>query len=118
MKHSLTHFITFSSGLDTFPEFVVVSKVDGVNVEYCDSDNKRPEPRQDWVKTLNKNDPEHLERHVQVCVGINEMLKALTGDVQQHFNQTGGIVNFYLYYLVYLYSLVSFFIHLHWYLHL
>uniref|UniRef100_A0A3Q1J296 Ig-like domain-containing protein n=1 Tax=Anabas testudineus TaxID=64144 RepID=A0A3Q1J296_ANATE len=82
VKHSLTYFLTTSSGLQTFPEFVAVSVVDGVQVGYCDSNSKTAEPRQDWVRKLIKDDPDHLEWHSRkfsVSVSGVHILQEMSG---------------------------------------
>uniref|UniRef100_A0A3Q1J3S9 Ig-like domain-containing protein n=1 Tax=Anabas testudineus TaxID=64144 RepID=A0A3Q1J3S9_ANATE len=91
VKHSLTYFLTTSSGLQTFPEFVAVSVVDGVQVGYCDSNSKRAEPRQDWVRRLFRDNPGHLEWHSQNCKIIYVVLKEDIDMIKLHFNQTGGV---------------------------
>ncbi|KAM7384774.1 hypothetical protein PAMA_011904 [Pampus argenteus] len=94
VKHSLTYFMTASSGLQTFPEFVTVSVVDDVPVGYCDSKNKKAEPKQEWVKALIKDNPQHSEWHSHSCVTAHLNLKANLLDFNQHFNQTGGVHTF------------------------
>ena len=91
-KHSLTYFLTASSGLQTFPEFVVVSMVDGVQVAYCDSNNKRAEFKQDWVKKLVKDDPKHAEWHTETCMFVHLDLKSELIDLKQR--KTGGMFIF------------------------
>ncbi|XP_028282860.1 major histocompatibility complex class I-related gene protein-like isoform X2 [Parambassis ranga] len=91
VKHSLTYFITSSSGLQNFPRFVAVSKVDGVYVAYCDSSNHTAEPRQDWTKTLMEEEPEHLEWHIQTCLAAIQDSKTDIDHFKQHFNHTGGV---------------------------
>ncbi|XP_033182124.1 major histocompatibility complex class I-related gene protein-like isoform X4 [Anabas testudineus] len=91
VKHSLTYFLTTSSGLQTFPEFVSVSVVDGVQVGYCDSNSKTAEPRQDWVRRLFRDNPGHLEWHSQNCKISYVVLKEDIDMIKLHFNQTGGV---------------------------
>ncbi|XP_018558611.1 major histocompatibility complex class I-related gene protein isoform X5 [Lates calcarifer] len=91
VKHSLKYFLTESSGLQTFPEFVAVSIVDGVRVGYCDSNNKKAEPRQAWVRELIEDSPELMQWHIQACIDAHQDLKALREDLKLHFNQTGGV---------------------------
>ncbi|XP_067334486.1 major histocompatibility complex class I-related gene protein-like isoform X2 [Channa argus] len=91
VKHSLTYFLTASSGLQTFPEFEAFLAFDGVQVGHCDSISKRAEPRQDWVKKLNEDKPENVDWHTNRCIAIHQFSKAITEKIQQHFNQTGGV---------------------------
>ncbi|KAM7384775.1 hypothetical protein PAMA_011905 [Pampus argenteus] len=91
VKHSLTYFMTASSGLQTFPEFVTVSVVDDVLVGYCDSENKKAEPKQEWVKALIKDNPQHAEWHAHSCVTAHLNLKSDLINLKGRFNQTGGV---------------------------
>ncbi|XP_026155513.1 major histocompatibility complex class I-related gene protein-like isoform X2 [Mastacembelus armatus] len=91
MKHSLTYFLTASSGLQTFPEFVGVLMVDGVEMGYCDSDIKTVETRQDWVEKLKKKYPDEFDQHVEQCKVAHERTKSRIANINQHFNQTGGL---------------------------
>ncbi|XP_028275775.1 uncharacterized protein LOC114445029 [Parambassis ranga] len=91
VKHSLTYFITSSSGLQNFPRFVAVSNVDGVPVGYCDSINQTAEPRQDWVQKLVEKEPEHLEWHIQNCLGAIHVSQTDLDQLRQHFHHTEGV---------------------------
>ncbi|XP_042292304.1 major histocompatibility complex class I-related gene protein-like [Thunnus maccoyii] len=91
VRHSLKYIVTASSGLQTFPEFVVVAVVDEVQVGYCDSNIKKVEFKQDWVKKLVKDHPQHSEWHTDSCVSVHLNLKAEVVDLKQHFNQTAGV---------------------------
>ena len=94
MKHSLTYALTESSGLQTFPEFVAVLMVDEVEVGFYDSNNKRAEPKEDWMKKIFKDDPQQLEWYTQTCVAANLVLETDLDRLKQHLNQTGGIYIF------------------------
>uniref|UniRef100_A0A3B4ZUT7 Ig-like domain-containing protein n=1 Tax=Stegastes partitus TaxID=144197 RepID=A0A3B4ZUT7_9TELE len=94
LKHSLTFYATTSSGLQTFPEFLVVSKIDDVQVSYCDSIRGTVEPRQVWIKKLMDNDPQYLKGQVQICLDAYQDSKAYTEEFKQYFNDTSGIVRF------------------------
>ncbi|XP_067338309.1 major histocompatibility complex class I-related gene protein-like [Channa argus] len=92
VKHSLLYFLTTSPGVQTFPEFVAVSVVDGVQVGYCDSDIKTAEPRQDWVKKLVEDDPQQKQWHIQTCIRAHQDLKALLETLKQQLDPTGEFV--------------------------
>ncbi|XP_071356610.1 major histocompatibility complex class I-related gene protein-like [Trachinotus anak] len=94
VKHSLAYFFTASSGLHTFPEFVVVSKMDGMHVGYCDSNNKRF--TQDWVQELIAEDSEHFNWYTQDCAAYEQIFKVETDSLQQRVNQSGGLPIFQL----------------------
>ncbi|XP_030193737.1 H-2 class I histocompatibility antigen, Q9 alpha chain isoform X2 [Gadus morhua] len=89
--HSLQFFFTASSGLSTFPEFVIVEMVDEVQIEYYDSNTQRIIPKQDWVEQANRDkDPDYLERETENRKGAQQVFKADMGTLKQRFNQTGG----------------------------
>ncbi|KAA8586236.1 hypothetical protein FQN60_007805, partial [Etheostoma spectabile] len=58
VKYSLKYFITASSGLPNFPEFVATGLVDDLQWIYCNSNKKIIEPKLDWVKDLYKDNPQ------------------------------------------------------------
>ncbi|XP_028283089.1 major histocompatibility complex class I-related gene protein-like [Parambassis ranga] len=90
VKHSLKYFITASSGVPDFPEFVGAAVVNDVQVGYCDSSISRAEPKQEWMKELIKNDPQHLDWYTHKCHGNKEVFMANINGLKQRFNQTGG----------------------------
>ncbi|XP_028249209.1 major histocompatibility complex class I-related gene protein-like [Parambassis ranga] len=67
VKHSLKYYITACSGLQDLSEFIVVGKVDDVEVIHCDSTNKIFEPKQDWGGQLYENDGGLFEESRQHC---------------------------------------------------
>ncbi|KAM9339797.1 major histocompatibility complex class I-related gene protein-like [Symphorus nematophorus] len=92
VKHSLEMFVTGSTGVPNLPEFVVATVVDGILVGYCNSDKKIVEPKQDWVKTLFENDPQHFERYTQQCFEIQpSFFKATIYSLRQRFNQSEDV---------------------------
>ncbi|XP_047461610.1 uncharacterized protein LOC125020304 [Mugil cephalus] len=91
VKHSLQIFVSASSGITTFPEFVGVALVDSVQVGYCDSNIGRAEPKQDWVKKLLKDDPQHLEWYTQRFFGKQDFFRANIDDLKRRLNQTGDV---------------------------
>ncbi|KAK2920739.1 hypothetical protein Q8A73_000224 [Channa argus] len=91
VKHSLRYFFTTCSGLQSFPEYVAVSKIDGVQVGCCDSINLTVAYKPDWVKKLNKEDPQHLDWQNQACRNRYHHMKTLLEGLKQHFNQTEGV---------------------------
>ncbi|CAL8373888.1 unnamed protein product [Boreogadus saida] len=88
--HSLHYFYTASSGLSTFPEFVVVGMVDGVQMVHYDSNTQRTVLKQDWMEQVTREDPDYLERETGNYLGAQQTFKASIGIVKQRFNQTGG----------------------------
>ncbi|XP_059899913.1 major histocompatibility complex class I-related gene protein-like isoform X1 [Gadus macrocephalus] len=88
--HSLQYFLTGSSGLTAFPEFVVVGMVDGVQINYYDSNTQRVVPKEDWMEQVIRDDPNYLERNTGTAQGTQQVFKANIGIAKQRFNQTGG----------------------------
>uniref|UniRef100_A0A3Q4HWQ8 Ig-like domain-containing protein n=1 Tax=Neolamprologus brichardi TaxID=32507 RepID=A0A3Q4HWQ8_NEOBR len=90
MKYSLKYFLTATSGLPDFPEFVASASVNGVQVGYCDSNIRTAEPTQDWMKKLVKDDPQHLDWYSEKCFGNQQVFRANIDSLKQRLNQTRG----------------------------
>ncbi|XP_030194045.1 major histocompatibility complex class I-related gene protein-like [Gadus morhua] len=90
--HSLQVFSTASSGLSTFPEFVIVEMVDEVQVDYYDSNTQRIVLKQDWMDQFYSNEPggDSLERETEKRKGHQQVAKVNMGTLKKRFNQTGG----------------------------
>lgn len=88
VTHSLQYFYTASSGIPGFPEFVNLGMVDGVQLDYYDSNIKKVVPKQDWMAKT--EGPEYWERQTQVSIGEEQTFKANIDVAKQRFNQTGG----------------------------
>ena len=88
--HSLQYFYTGSSGLSTFPEFVAVGMVDGVQFNYYDSNSQRVVLKQDWMEQVTRDDRDYLGRNTGNCQGSQQWFKVSIGTLKQRFNQTGG----------------------------
>ncbi|CAL8376435.1 unnamed protein product [Gadus morhua 'NCC'] len=88
--HSLQFFHTASSGLSTFPEYVMVAMVDEVQIEYYDSNTQRIITKQDWADQDYREDPDSLERETENRKGNQQVYKGNIGTLKKRFNQTGG----------------------------
>ncbi|XP_059899950.1 major histocompatibility complex class I-related gene protein-like isoform X2 [Gadus macrocephalus] len=88
--HSMQFFYTGSSGLTTFPEFVGVGMVDGVQMLHYDSNSKRAVAKQDAADQLYRDHQGELERDTGNFLGAQQAFKAGVGILKQRFNQTGG----------------------------
>ncbi|XP_061786757.1 major histocompatibility complex class I-related gene protein-like isoform X2 [Nerophis lumbriciformis] len=89
-KHSLKYFLTATSGMKNFPEFVGVAMVDDVQVGYCDSNIQSAEPKQDWIKKLVQVEPYHLQWYKLKCSGNQQVFRAKLEDFSRRLNQSGG----------------------------
>ncbi|KAK5911701.1 hypothetical protein CgunFtcFv8_005853 [Champsocephalus gunnari] len=89
--HSLTYFDTASSGVTSFPEFVAVGLVDDVEITHYDSNTKRVEPKQDWMKGITDEDPQYWERETQILMANQQSYKVDIEIAKQRLNQTGGV---------------------------
>ncbi|XP_051812012.1 major histocompatibility complex class I-related gene protein-like isoform X3 [Acanthochromis polyacanthus] len=84
-------FVTATSGVPDFPEFMGSVLVDEVQVGYCDSNIRMPELTQDWMKKLIEHDPQHLKYYINECYATPHFLRATIDSLMKRFNQTRGV---------------------------
>ncbi|XP_053719131.1 class I histocompatibility antigen, F10 alpha chain-like [Synchiropus splendidus] len=89
--HSLRYFHTGSSGCPNLPEFMAVVLVDDVQILHYDSNSRRAELKQDWMKQVIADEPSYLETQTQGLIGSQQEFKNNIGVLKQRFNQTGGV---------------------------
>ncbi|XP_077936864.1 major histocompatibility complex class I-related protein 1 isoform X1 [Gasterosteus aculeatus] len=91
LTHSLKYFLTASSGVPNFPEFVIVGLLDEVEISHYDSDTRRLEPRQDWMIRVTEDDPQFWKRNTELAMDAQQDFKGHIEIAKQRFNQTGGV---------------------------
>ncbi|XP_039676191.1 major histocompatibility complex class I-related gene protein-like isoform X2 [Perca fluviatilis] len=92
VKYSLKFFVTASSGVPNFPEFVAYGVVEELLCFYFDFNKKIVEPKQDWMKNVFNNNPQQLEWYTRKCVDyLHNNFKTWMENFKQRFNQTGGV---------------------------
>lgn len=88
------HSVTGSSGDPNISEFAGVVLFDGTEAVFCDSRNKKLEPRQDWMKKIFSNDTQHLALYTKQCFEDQpDIFRFLISTLKQQFNQIEGTVN-------------------------
>ncbi|KAI3358154.1 hypothetical protein L3Q82_003151 [Scortum barcoo] len=91
MAHSLKYFYIASSGVQNFPEFVAVGLVDEVQMFHYDSNTRRAEPKQDWMRRVTEDDLQYWERETANCMSSQQIFKGNIQTAKMRFNQTGGV---------------------------
>ncbi|XP_071341748.1 major histocompatibility complex class I-related gene protein-like [Trachinotus anak] len=91
VKHSLSFFLTGSSGVLNFPEFVAVVLIDEVQAGYCDSDIRKAKATLDWVEECTADDPKHMEFFSRKCFTHQQFFKITMDSLKQRLNQSEGV---------------------------
>ena len=88
--HSLQYFLTSSSGLSAFPEFVAVGMMDGVQIGHYDSNIQGIVLKQAWTEQFYRDHPGELEMITERALDNQQGIKADILYLKKLFNQTGG----------------------------
>ncbi|XP_034150576.1 major histocompatibility complex class I-related gene protein-like isoform X2 [Esox lucius] len=88
-SHSIRYVYTATSGIPDFPEFVNLGILDGMQIDYYDSNTKKVVPKQDWMAKAVGSD--YWDRETQNSIGREKSFKANIDTAKQRFNQTGGV---------------------------
>ena len=67
--------------------------VDEVQIGYYDSNMKTAEPKQDWMRKLAKDEPQHLEWYSQRCFANQQYVRANLDSLKQRLNINRMIVH-------------------------
>ncbi|XP_059185128.1 class I histocompatibility antigen, F10 alpha chain-like [Centropristis striata] len=91
MTHSMKHFITGSSQVPNFPEFVTVSLVNEIEALHYDSYSRKIATKQEWMIRVSEDDPQYWQFLTENRFGVQQSFKHNIEDFKQRFNQTGGV---------------------------
>ncbi|XP_059185130.1 H-2 class I histocompatibility antigen, Q9 alpha chain-like [Centropristis striata] len=91
MTHSMMNFITASSQVPNFPEFVFVGLVNEIEVAHYDSNSRKYEPKQEWMIRITEDDPQYWQRATENGFVEQLIFKHNIEVVKQLFNHTGGV---------------------------
>ncbi|XP_061758798.1 major histocompatibility complex class I-related gene protein-like isoform X1 [Nerophis ophidion] len=91
VTHSLKYFHTASSQVTNFPDYVVVAYIDDVEIGHYDSNTRKAEAKQEWMKKFATVDPEHflLQTHLGISDEVED--KEDLESLQKSFNHTEGL---------------------------
>uniref|UniRef100_A0A3B4B8P9 Ig-like domain-containing protein n=1 Tax=Periophthalmus magnuspinnatus TaxID=409849 RepID=A0A3B4B8P9_9GOBI len=89
--HALRVLRTSSSQVPNFPEFVSVGVLNGLEILHCDSEIRRTEPKQEWMKRVTEDDPNFWYWTTRLCVDSVQTGKENIEKVKRRFNQTEGV---------------------------
>ncbi|XP_031441491.1 major histocompatibility complex class I-related gene protein-like [Clupea harengus] len=89
VTHTMQHFYTATSGIPNFPEFIIVSVVDGQQTVSYDSITKRLVPKAKWMAAA--VDSDYWNQETEKAVGTEASFKNNVVVAKSRFNQTEGV---------------------------
>ncbi len=91
--HTLKYYFTATSGVPYLPKFRITAMVDDVLIGYCGS-NVAPQVKQDWMRELLKDEPQHLEWYTWQCQEEEDGVTYNLDSFKRRLNQSDGTVCF------------------------
>ncbi|XP_057683798.1 class I histocompatibility antigen, F10 alpha chain-like [Corythoichthys intestinalis] len=98
MIHTLKYIQTVSSRIPSFPEYLEVGYVDGVQITHYDCKSRKYRPKQEWMNKITVEDPDYWERVTQINIHEEQVHKVNIETAKERFNQTGGVHMFQVMY--------------------
>uniref|UniRef100_A0A672FFE9 Class I histocompatibility antigen, F10 alpha chain-like n=2 Tax=Salarias fasciatus TaxID=181472 RepID=A0A672FFE9_SALFA len=89
--HSLKYFLTASTQVPNFPEYVEVGLVDEHQITHFDSNTQRFVLKQDWMNQVTEELSTYSERETQRNLATQQSFKGNIEIAKERFNQTGGL---------------------------
>ncbi|XP_053336794.1 BOLA class I histocompatibility antigen, alpha chain BL3-7-like [Clarias gariepinus] len=89
--HTLQIFDTGVTPGIHFPEFISLSQLDGVQIEYYDSTIGRNVPKTEWIRRISDDEPEYWDSYTEVMQSTQEMFRGDVATLMQRYNQTEGV---------------------------
>ena len=68
--------------------------VDEVEMIHYDSNTKKAEPKQDWMRRATADDPQYWKGSTGNFMGQQQLFRGNIDTAKQRFNQTGGLFMF------------------------
>ncbi|XP_061908320.1 class I histocompatibility antigen, F10 alpha chain-like, partial [Entelurus aequoreus] len=88
---SLKYFHTASSQVTNFPDFVAVGYLDDIQIGHYDSNTRKAEAKQEWMKNFTTVDQHHFEWQTDLGIRNEVIDKEDLKRLQKRFNHTEGL---------------------------
>lgn len=85
----MTYMYTATSGIPSFPEFIIVGLLDDKPLVYYDSVLKKMIPRQEWISNCMPSD--YWKRETDISIGYTQLYKMNIDIAKSRFNHSGGV---------------------------